>query len=193
MARPKNPQRTSDLLDAAAQVLQARGIAGVTLRPLAAELGVSPRTLLYHFGSKEKLITQAIRHLRHQQPTLAKALAPDQQPSTGAVALGEVVRSMWEEQKQEQARPFLALYFELAALAIRDPDTYGTMLHELDHEWTDAITSHLQTRGLDAHEAASRMKMLMIRYRGALHYGLVTGNWDAADAAIHAAVGATDV
>jgi hypothetical protein len=37
------------------------------------------------------------------------------------------------------------------------------------------------------------MKMLMIRYRGALHYGLVTGDWDAADAAIHAAVGATDV
>lgn len=189
MARPKDPQRTSDLLTAAATVVQARGIAGVTLRPLAAELGVAPRTLLYHFGSKENLLTEAIRHLRHQQPSLARALDAAPRPGQdAAAALGETITRMWEEAKQARLRPFLALYFELAALTIRDPDQYGPMLSELDQDWMDAVTAHLHHSDRGDAEAHSLAQSLLLGYRGALHFGLVTGDWDAADDAIGALI-----
>ena len=165
--------------------MQTRGIAGATLRPLAAELGVSPRTLLYHFGSKENLLTEAIRHLRHQQPSLACALGAAPRPGQdAATALGETIKHMWNEAKQARSRPFLALYFELAALTIRDPDQYGAMLSELDQDWADAITAHLHHSRLSAADAHSLAQSLMLCYRGALHFGLVTGDWEAADEAI---------
>lgn len=189
MARPKNPQRTTHLLTATATVVQTRGIAGVTLRPLAAELGVSPRTLLYHFGSKEDLLTEAIRHLRHQQPSLARALGDSPRSNQDAAAvLGETIKSMWNDAKQAGSRPFLALYFELATLTIRDPDQYGAMLRELDQDWMDAITAHLHHSGLRDADAHSLAQSLLLGYRGALHFGLVTGNWDAADDAIGALI-----
>ncbi len=161
----------------------------MTLRPLAAELGVAPRTLLYHFGSKENLLTEAIRHLRHQQPSLACAL--DNAPRPGqdaATALGATIKRMWNEAKQAQSRPFLALYFELATLTIRDPDQYAAMLSELDQDWTAAITAHLHHCGLGDADAHSFAQSLMLGYRGALHFGLVTGEWDAADDAISALI-----
>lgn len=189
MARPKDPQRTADLLAAAAAVVQERGIAGVTLRPLAAELGVAPRTLLYHFGSKEELVIRAVRHLRHQQPSLADALDTTPRPGEDAPEeLAQATRRMWNEARQPESRPFLALYFELAALTIRDPDQYGRMLRELDQDWTEAITAQLRRSGMTDDAAASLVRSLVIGYRGALHFGLVTEDWDAADDAIDAVV-----
>lgn len=189
MARPKDPQRTTDLLAAAATVVQARGITGVTLRPLAAKLGVSPRTLLYHFDSKENLLTEAVRHLRHQQPSISRALGSRPCPGEDvAAALGETIMRMWSESKQAKSRPFLALYFELAALTIRDPDQYGAMLRELDQEWAEAITTHLHHSDLRDNDSGALAQSLLLGYRGALHFGLVTGDWDTADDAIDALV-----
>lgn len=157
----------------------------MTLRPLAAELGVAPRTLLYHFGSKEHLLTEAIRRLRQQQPSLARALDATPRPGQdAAAALGATITHMWNHAKQARSRPFLALYFELAALAIRDPDQYGVMLSELDQDWVVAITTHLRHSGLGDADAHSLAQSLLLGYRGALHFGLVTGDWDTADDAI---------
>ncbi|MFZ9395925.1 MAG: TetR family transcriptional regulator, partial [Erythrobacter sp.] len=41
----------------AAHVL-AHGLAGASLRPLARAAGTSARMLIYHFGSKERLIAE---------------------------------------------------------------------------------------------------------------------------------------
>ena len=165
--------------------MQARGIAGITLRPLAAELSVAPRTLLYHFGSKENLLIEAIRHLRHQQPAIDHALGIGPRPGEDTAGmLAETIKRMWHESKREQSRPFLALYFELAALTIRDPDQYSPMLHELDQDWTAAITAHLRHSGMSNEAADSLTESLLIGYRGALHFGLVTGRWNAAEDAV---------
>ncbi len=74
MARPQDPQITARLLDRTADSLLNRGLHGLTLRPLASDLGVSPRTLLYHFDNKENLIVEAIRHLRRRRPAIKELL-----------------------------------------------------------------------------------------------------------------------
>lgn len=188
MARPKNPQRTAELRAAAAAAVQRNGISGTTLRPLAAELGVSPRTLLYHFGSKEQLLVEVIRDLRHQQPHLARLIdgCADVSGERTTDGLDQAVRHLWRQSKRPEARPFLALYFELTSLAIRDPDEYRPLLADVDREWVEQITEHLRSHGVTTDAARALTDTLMIGYRGALGFALATGRWEAADASIAA-------
>lgn len=156
------------------------------MRPLAAELGVAPRTLLYHFGSKEKLLVEVIRDLRHRQPRLVEILddpaeADGEQP---ADRLARAVREIWSETRQPEVRGFLALYFELTSLAIRDPEQYRPLLADVDREWVEQITAYLGAHGVPGDEVGALTDSLLLGYRGALGFALATGRWEAANAAI---------
>ncbi|WP_400162499.1 TetR/AcrR family transcriptional regulator [Brevibacillus sp. TJ4] len=48
--------KKTDLLAAAARVIQQRGLGNLTLEAVASEAGVSKGGLLYHFSSKEELV-----------------------------------------------------------------------------------------------------------------------------------------
>ena len=50
------------------------GLAGLSLRPLAAATGTSPRVLLYLFGSKEQLVRELLARARQEQ------ISPDHGP-----------------------------------------------------------------------------------------------------------------
>ena len=56
MAGIVNPRRPVELLDAIIDYLLKHGVSDLSLRPLATAVHSSPRGLLYHFGSKEKMI-----------------------------------------------------------------------------------------------------------------------------------------
>lgn len=47
----------------------ARGLAGLSLRPLAAALDTSPRMLLYDFGSKQELVSAVLAEARRRGAT----------------------------------------------------------------------------------------------------------------------------
>ena len=47
-------------LDKAADYVLEHGLEGLSLRPLAAALGTSPRMLLYDFESKERLVDEVL-------------------------------------------------------------------------------------------------------------------------------------
>ncbi|MBF6246937.1 TetR family transcriptional regulator, partial [Nocardia elegans] len=49
-----------DLLDGARKAILERGLAKVTARDIAAAAGVSLAAIGYHFGSKDRLITEAL-------------------------------------------------------------------------------------------------------------------------------------
>jgi AcrR family transcriptional regulator len=51
------------VLDAAEAIVQARGVAGLTLEAAARDAGVSKGGLLYHFASKEALLDAMLRRL----------------------------------------------------------------------------------------------------------------------------------
>jgi AcrR family transcriptional regulator len=182
MARPTNPRRTAELLDAAARVVERDGLSGITLRPLAAELGVAPRTLLYHFGSKEQLLAQVLRHLRARHTELSGILA-GAAARTGDVAtdLVEAIERLSAEAKQPGLRPFFALYFELAALTIRDPGRYQSVFLDIEQDWLGLIAPRLTAAGVPADRASLVADVVLSGYRGALHLALTTGRWDEAD------------
>jgi AcrR family transcriptional regulator len=66
-------ERRAELIDAALDYVMAHGLVGLSLRPLAAQLGTSDRMLIYHFGSKERLVGEV---LARAQQRLAEAVSP---------------------------------------------------------------------------------------------------------------------
>jgi AcrR family transcriptional regulator len=60
VARPPDEERRIELLDAAVSYLAEDGLADLSLRPMAKALGVSLSGLVHHFGTKERLVIEAL-------------------------------------------------------------------------------------------------------------------------------------
>ena len=64
--RPVDRQRRADLLDAVVDYTVEHGFSELSWRPVAAALGVSPTTLVHHFGTKEQMLVAILGRLRER-------------------------------------------------------------------------------------------------------------------------------
>ncbi|MFC7620220.1 TetR/AcrR family transcriptional regulator [Microlunatus sp. GCM10028923] len=74
-------QRGAHILDAAVRLIAADGLAGLSIRTVAAEAGVSLAQVQYYFGTKDALIEAAFDHagaefLSRLEPVLAGPSSP---------------------------------------------------------------------------------------------------------------------
>lgn len=77
-----------DLLEGAKRCLVERGWANTTVRDIAAAAGVSHAAIGYHFGSRERLLVQA---LFEELDELDARMSPDGQPAATAVERWQAV------------------------------------------------------------------------------------------------------
>lgn len=73
MGRRPDPERRAELLSDVVAYLLDRGIHQTSLRPLANELGTSTYTFVYHFGSKEDLVTEALGEVARRSAAVLAA------------------------------------------------------------------------------------------------------------------------
>lgn len=132
MARPADPQRRARTLAAAADYVLEHGLTGLSLRPLAAALGTSPRMLLYDFSSKEELIMAVLSEVRGR---LSGMLA-DYVRETGASGAG-LVRAVWDWASSAERAPFMRLSFEVYVEAMTNPGAYSERGRAMVTEWLD--------------------------------------------------------
>ncbi len=117
----------------------SHGVAGLTLRPLAGAIGTSARLLVYHFGSKDGLITAVMDEVRARtQRSFAEAVA---RPGKGA-GMG-AMRTFWAWAVHPANVGYMRLLFEVQVLAIRDPATYGPYLRGTSGSWLELIETAL--------------------------------------------------
>jgi AcrR family transcriptional regulator len=74
MSRAVDEERPGELRVAILRYLLQNGIADLSLRPLAKAVQSSRRVLLYHFGSKEKMVMSVLSDIREQQSSLTDIL-----------------------------------------------------------------------------------------------------------------------
>lgn len=65
------------LLDAALAVVEQHGVDALTVRAVAAQAGVSPGTVSYHFDTTEELLERSLEHGAAQIAVLLERLATD--------------------------------------------------------------------------------------------------------------------
>lgn len=137
------PGRRDELVEAAAGYLLRHGIGGLSLRPMASAIGTSARLLIYHFGSKEQLLIEAMGIIR----TRARAeVAAMLSASEGQPDLGDLVRGFWRWCSAKPNRSYLRLLFEVHGLALQDPARYGNYLHGAILHWIDLLGRALAPR-----------------------------------------------
>ena len=129
MARPPEPERRLELLDAAVDYVVAHGIADMSLRPLAVALGTQAPVLLHHFGSKEQLVVEILDRVRDRLRALGREAESDQYRS----GLGAV----WAWVSHPDQGQLMRLFFEVYGLALRHPNRYSNFLGHTVHDWLD--------------------------------------------------------
>ena len=172
MGRRRDLERRAALLAAVADQLERRGLAGASLRPLSKAVGVSPRTLLYHFGSKEEMLREALDASR------ARSDAVHEFTADRTRSLLDRLLRLWERTAAADADAFLRLWFEAIALALREPEAHADLLAAATGSWVDLLRDELAATGLDRDDATVTATCLV-----ALHHGLTLDLLATSDAA----------
>ncbi|MER7571210.1 TetR family transcriptional regulator C-terminal domain-containing protein [Streptomyces sp. NPDC126514] len=125
-------ERREELLRAAVEQIEARGVAAVRIADVASALGVSNALVLYHFSTKEKLVAAAFAHaakgdLAHLRKLLGRR-------TTALRRLRAAVR--WYA-PTGQAKGW-RLWIEGWAAALREP-ALREVTQALDTQWKAAL------------------------------------------------------
>src|SRR5689334_20884352 len=100
--------RQTELLELTYAYVLTHGLADLSLRPLAASIGSSPRVLLFLFGSKDGLIRALLARAREEELALLRHIG-------AACSLDDVVDELWTWLAADGHRPLLTLWAEAYA------------------------------------------------------------------------------
>ena len=161
-------QARERLLAAAIEQAMRGGIADLSLRELAAAIGTSHRMLLYHFGSREGLLTAVACAVEESQRAEVSELIT----ATAADA-----RRLWQHFSDPQLWPAERLFFELYGHALLGrPGTEGFLENAIE-PWVDELASALaREAGLDDETARVEARLAVAVARGLLLDLLATGD-----------------
>ena len=134
-------ERRHELLEATAAYLLRNGVAGLSLRPLAAAIDTKARLLIYHFGSKEQLLIEAMQLIRSRAQMRLQAMIRDELRGADA---GTMLRAFWKWTTSRQNRPFLRLFFEVHGLALQYPKQYSGYLRGAVRGWVEMLGSDVK-------------------------------------------------
>jgi AcrR family transcriptional regulator len=116
---PPASARRGELLELAyAQVLE-HGLGQLSLRPLAAAIGSSPRVLLFLFGSKDGLVRALLARARAEEIAIVAQVRAGGGERGG---LAEVAALVWRWLAAPERRGLLRLWVESYGRSLVEPD-----------------------------------------------------------------------
>lgn len=164
-AAPPSARRT-ELLEAAYSYVLTHGLTDLSLRPLAAAIGSSPRVLLYLFGSKDGLVRELLARARTDELTLLSTVP------------GDTVDQVWSWFADPSHRSLLVLWVEAYARSLLDPTgPWAGFAQSTVDDWLAVLTS--------AYRGKAERTLVLAVLRGLLLDLLATGDVARTTAALH--------
>jgi AcrR family transcriptional regulator len=146
-------QRRDQMLTAAAELIAERGFAETRIADVADRVGASPALVIYYFGTKDRLLTEALRHSERAFYTVADDLLASTSSMVKRfetlVRLTCVPRAPRKKSGGEVAG-YWGLWFDLWAQAFRHPEVKKDRV-ELDQRWRSMIAQIVRD-GVDSGE-----------------------------------------
>ena len=164
----KTSPRRAELLDRAYEFVLDNGLTGLSLRPLAAATGTSPRVLLYLFGSKDGLVRELLERMRREQLALLVS-GLGARPDAAGEQLGttELVERMWSVLGVPEQRRAVRLTYEAFLTSLRpDPGPWRGFAAEQLGDWLEVLRA--AQRGTPAALADARATRALALVRGLL-------------------------
>jgi AcrR family transcriptional regulator len=169
---PVSSARRQELLDRAYRYVIEHGLSAMSLRPLATEIGSSPRVLLFLFGSKDGLVRALLSRAR------ADELAQVQRIRRGdGVDLTRVGREVWRWLTADEHRGLLTLWTESYARSLIEPEGpwAGFAAGTVD-DWLALLADAQSPAERDTPAGEARRTLVLAILRGALLDLLATGD-----------------
>jgi AcrR family transcriptional regulator len=189
VSRTADPRIRSRLLRSIVEYVLEHGVADLSLRPLAEFVEASPRTLLYHFGSREALIVAALEEANDRQLRLLEAWY---ERSAEHDARTLLLRA-WQWLAAPRHDRLLRLGFETSGYALRDRKRYAAVLRTASTQWIGPVARALGDRGFPDERATALAALVVGVMRGLLFDMLATGDRARAERAFRSFINAIEL
>jgi AcrR family transcriptional regulator len=140
--------RRDQMLAAAATLIAERGFSDTRIADVADRVGASPALVIYYFGTKDTLLTEALRWSERSFYTATEDML------RSVPSLRERLQILVEwtlvPDKQTELTGDWGLWFDVWVQAFRHPEVKKDRA-ELDQQWRDLIARVVQA-GIDANE-----------------------------------------
>lgn len=177
VGRRPDEGRKADLLDAIVDYMFQHGLADLTLRPLAEALGTNARMLIYHFGSREQLITEALRLARQRQRELLELWGEEGTDRS----LPDRFRRFWNWLSSPEMEPYVRFFFDVQVYTLKRREAFPDFLLGVVEDWVTYIASELEQQGVPRERAETSATLLVATTRGLLLDLLYTGDRERVD------------
>jgi AcrR family transcriptional regulator len=173
--------RRAEILDRITSYVMEHGFAELSLRPLARAVALSPRALLYHFGSKEEIVTAVLDRIRQRQLAMFERLRRSKLSTPGAIC-----RAAWTYMTMPDVMPMLRLFFETYAAALREPKRFPGFLDRAIEDWLTFLGDPLIRAGVARKRARTVATVVLAGYRGFMLDFAATGDGERIGRAVEA-------
>jgi AcrR family transcriptional regulator len=134
--------RRDQMLRAAAELIGERGFSETRIADVARRSGASPALVIYYFGTKDRLLTEA---LRYSEDTFYQAVSAQLGTlPTAREQLELLVHLTCIPQGDGEVPGAWGLWFDLWAQAFRHPEVAKDRI-ELDQRWRDTVSGVVRT------------------------------------------------
>ncbi|GAB3083847.1 TetR/AcrR family transcriptional regulator [Micromonospora schwarzwaldensis] len=158
------------LLDRCVGLLKDGGFSQLSLRDIASGVGSSHRMLIYHFGSREGLLTEVVRRVEAEQRAALAALAAELDDPV------ETSRRFWQRLADPALAPAERLFFEIYAHALFEKSWTEPFRASVIAAWAGPVEELFVHFGWAAPEARRRARLSLAATRGLLLDLLITGD-----------------
>ena len=117
----------------------AKGLAGATLRPLAAAVGTSDRMLLYYFTDKDELLTAVLERIAARLLAQLDNLLPSGSPQPFD-ALMEQIRTIFGS---DTLKAYMHVWLDMISAAARGTQPHRTVAGIIADGYLAWVVSHL--------------------------------------------------
>lgn len=162
--------RRQEILSGAIDYIFKNGLSDLSIRPMADALGISHRTLLHHFGSKEEMVERVLAEVRSRQLQQLRERAQKQQQDV-LTMLDEA----WAQVAAPERLPFWRAFFEIYAVAAKEPERHAEFLSGVVSAWLPQWAAALELQGLAKDHAKALATLVHASCRGFLLDLLTTG------------------
>jgi AcrR family transcriptional regulator len=183
---PPSPRKL-ELLEAAYGYALTHGLADLSLRPLAAAIGSSPRVLLFLFGSKDGLIHALLARARADELSMLESLSRVR-PGSG---LEDAALEIWTWLSDPAHRSLLVLWVEGYSRSLVEPDgPWTNFANQTVVDWLDVLAAYQPVQARRTVAGRAQRTAVLALLRGALLDLLATSDRRRVDASIRLYLGA---
>lgn len=184
MPRQPDPSRKPQLLGEIIEYLLDKPLASVSFRTIAQALGFSTYTLVYHFGTREQLVSEIVAACS------TRSSAIDEQMQNSSDTLESYFAGFdasWEWTLKPHNRQLQRLEFEAALIEAVEPDRH-TFSRSVFATWVRIGHEALTKLGVEHDAAEVEVRLLVDTFYGIQYDYVLNGNADAATRAYREAM-----